>query len=172
MGSFRNRNALAAASARLMIASVSDSIVAFTPTPTPHSRSSLSHTHSHCVWYTPPRSPRPRSSRSRALGSFGFFLVWTGLVPPVWPLDPLLGLLLFRVYPCNPVYPRCLDPSVLEFSLSLHRHPSMCILCSSRFTSYNKQTSTRKKHSPVHIVLSSRFMCWNEKIKALTKNAA
>ncbi len=26
-------------------------------------------------------------------------------------------------YPHNPVYTRCLDPSVIEFSLSLHRHP-------------------------------------------------
>ena len=38
----------------------------------------------------------------------------------------------------NPVYSRRLDPSVLAFSFSLYRHPSIYILCSSRFTSHNK----------------------------------
>ena len=42
--------------------------------------------------------------------------------------------------------PLSLNPSVLEFSLSLYRHPSICILFSSRFTSYNKQ---------IHSILSS-----------------
>ena len=42
-------------------------------------------------------------------------------------------------WPHNPVYVRCFDPSVLVFSLSLYRHPSLCILFSSHFTSYNKQ---------------------------------
>jgi hypothetical protein len=42
------------------------------------------------------------------------------------------------LYSRNPVYARCLDPSVLAFSLSLHRHPFICILFSSRFTCYNK----------------------------------
>jgi hypothetical protein len=42
--------------------------------------------------YTPPPFPRPRSSRSRGLRSSGFLRVWPGLVPPVWPLDPLLSL--------------------------------------------------------------------------------
>ena len=37
------------------------------------------------------------------------------------------------------MYPRGLHPSVLAFSLSLYRHPIICILCTSRFTSYNKQ---------------------------------
>ena len=41
-------------------------------------------------------------------------------------------------YPWNPVFTRCLDPSVLAFSLSSHGHPSICILIISRFTSYNK----------------------------------
>ena len=36
------------------------------------------------------------------------------------------------------MYVRSSDPSVLEFSLSLYRHPSICILFHSRFTSYNK----------------------------------
>ena len=45
--------------------------------------------------YTPLPSQRPRSSRSRTLRSFGFFLVWPGLVPPSWPLDPLLVLPFF-----------------------------------------------------------------------------
>ena len=57
---------------------------------------------------------------------------------PVWPLDPLLGLPFF--YPCNPVYVRSLDPSVLEFSVSLYWHPFICILFGTHFTSYNKQT--------------------------------
>ncbi len=35
--------------------------------------------------------------------------------------------------PRNPVYARRVDPSVLAFNLSLHRHPYLCILCHSRF---------------------------------------
>jgi hypothetical protein len=50
--------------------------------------------------------------------------------PTVWPL----GLDLLYVYPRNPVYPRCLDPPDSEFSLSLHRHPFLCTLCSSHVT--------------------------------------
>jgi hypothetical protein len=45
--------------------------------------------------YTPPPSQHPHSSRSRVIRSIGFFRVWPGLVPPTWPLDPLLVLLLF-----------------------------------------------------------------------------
>jgi hypothetical protein len=30
------------------------------------------------------------------------------------------------------MYVRCLTPSVLAFSLSVHRHPSICILFDSR----------------------------------------
>ena len=37
-------------------------------------------------------------------------------------------------YPCNPVSPRRLPPSVLAFSLSLHRYPSICILFNPHFT--------------------------------------
>jgi hypothetical protein len=39
------------------------------------------------------------------------------------------------------VYARCFGPSVLPFSLSLYRHPFICILFRSRFTSYNKFNS-------------------------------
>jgi hypothetical protein len=46
-------------------------------------------------------------------------------------------------YPDNPVYPRSLDPSVLVFSLSLYRHPTICILFGSRFTSYKPKKSSR-----------------------------
>ena len=35
--------------------------------------------------------------------------------------------------PDNPVYVRNVDPSVLTFSLSLHRHPNICIPFRSRF---------------------------------------
>jgi hypothetical protein len=114
-----------------MTYSVSDSIVVFTPGPTPSSRSSISYVHR---IHTQP-SPHPRSSRSHTLRSFGFLCVWSGLLSPtVWPLLDL-PVLCF----CNPVYERSLDPSVLVFSLSLYRHPFICILFSSRFTSYNKQ---------------------------------
>ena len=51
-----------------------------------------------------------------------FLRVWPGLKPPA-----------------------CLDPSVLVFSLSLHRHPSICILFSSPFTSHSKQTERNSK---------------------------
>jgi len=37
------------------------------------------------------------------------------------------------------MYARCLDPSVLAFGLTSHRHPPVCILFISRLTSYNKQ---------------------------------
>jgi hypothetical protein len=40
------------------------------------------------------------------------------------------------------VYTRSLNPSVLEFNLSLHRHQFICILCSYCYTSffiYNKR---------------------------------
>ena len=40
------------------------------------------------------------------------------------------------------MYVRCLDPSVLTFSLTLDRHPSIYILFRSRFTSYNTHTSS------------------------------
>jgi len=52
------------------------------------------------------------------------------------------------VTPYNPVYTRRVDPSVLAISLSLHRHPFVCILCISRFTCYNKSN----KHSGVPTV--------------------
>jgi hypothetical protein len=54
----------------------------------------ITHSHVHTE-YKPPTPPRPRSSPSRTLRSFGLLRVWPGLVPPTWPLDPLLGLLLF-----------------------------------------------------------------------------
>ena len=58
-------------------------------------------------------------------------------------------------FPINPVYTKSLDPSVLKFSLSIYRHPSICIiLFSSRFTTYNKQ----KLITPV-IHFNSRFIC-------------
>ncbi len=44
------------------------------------------------------------------------------------------------------MYARSLDPSVLVFSLSLYRHPIICILFRSRFTSYNKQTKPFEIH--------------------------
>ena len=71
--------------------SVSDSIVPFT-LGSPHTHTVHYYPH---TTYTPPPSPHPHSPRSRALRSFGFFRVWPGLVTPVWPLDPLLGLPIF-----------------------------------------------------------------------------
>jgi hypothetical protein len=57
------------------------------------------------------------------------------------------------------------DPSVLEFSLSWYRPPSICILFTSRFTSYNKQhknisvwkmrTDGRDGRKPTLLVLST-----------------
>jgi hypothetical protein len=41
------------------------------------------------------------------------------------------------------VYVRRLDPSVLPFSLSLYRHPSICILFRSHFTSSNKHETSK-----------------------------
>jgi hypothetical protein len=58
--------------------------------------------------------------------------------PAGWPL----GLDFLYTYPRHPCIRDVLDPSVLEFSLSLYRHPSIYILFTSHFTSYNKP----KKH--------------------------
>ena len=49
--------------------------------------------------------------------------------------------------PHNLVYVKCVDPSVLAFSLSLHRHPYICIPFSSRFIHYNKYTKTLRGKS-------------------------
>ena len=79
---------------------------------------------------TPQPSPRPHSSPSHTLRSFGFLSVWPGLVSPWWPL---------YVLPVQPsVWSEEFRSSVLAFSLSLieslYRHPSICILFSSHFT--------------------------------------
>ncbi len=111
------------------------------PNPDPPRRPYATHSHMHTA-YTPSPSPRPRSSRSRALRSFGFLCVWPGLVPPAWPLDPLLGLLFF----------------LLSQSLSLYRHPIICILFGSRFTSYNKQTTDHHhRYWCVRLLFTSHF---------------
>ena len=44
------------------------------------------------------------------------------------------------------VYAIRLDPSVLAFSLSLHRHKYVCISFSSRFIYYNEQTKKSTLH--------------------------
>ncbi len=50
-------------------------------------------------------------------------------------VSPLNLVSIFRCPspPRNPVYVRLADPSVLSFSLSSHRHPYICIPCSSHF---------------------------------------
>ena len=61
------------------------------------------------------------------------------------------------------MYERSLDPSVSVFSLSLYRHPSICILFISLFTSYNKQ------HTSDHPGMSSpgcpKSMWWKKKVE-------
>jgi len=57
-------------------------------------------------------------------------------------MDPDIRI-TYSFYPRNPVYVRSLDPSVLVISLSLHRHPFVCMLFSSRFTCYKKYGKTR-----------------------------
>ncbi len=52
------------------------------------------------------------------------------------------------------MYVRSLDPSVLEFSLSLYRHPIICILFSSRFTSYNKQTNHYNEQTVYRLIIN------------------
>jgi hypothetical protein len=52
------------------------------------------------------------------------------------------------------VYPRSLDPSVLVFSLSLYRHPSICILCSWCFSTFSS-THNRQHISFTFMVFSS-----------------
>ena len=55
---------------------------------------------------------------------------------------PLNIVSIFRCTrpPSNPVFVRRLHPSVLVFSLSLHRHLFVCILFNSRFIYCNKHT--------------------------------
>jgi len=57
----------------------------------------------------------------------------------------------------SPFSPFCLDPSVLAFSLSLYRHPSIFILFRFRFTSWDKQTN-----------YDTQWRWWN--LKMNTKN--
>ena len=79
---------------------------------------------------------------------------------------PCHVLLLF-LCPHNPVYARRLDPSVLAFSLSLYRHPIICILYNSRFTSYTKQTrDVHYKHTVFSSYLKSKV------VNILTKTSA
>jgi len=83
-------------------------------------------------------------------------------------------------YPCNPVYVRRLDPSVSTFCPSLYRHPSIYILCISRFTSYNKQrripkdltvTNTQERRTTIGIrmmvVRNSRKVSMNTLIQLI-----
>ncbi len=73
---------------------------------------------------------------------------WPGLVSPAWQFDPILELLFFL--PTQPSV--CEEFRSLRFSvsLSLHRHPFICILFSSRFTSHNKFKSPETWN--VHVV--------------------
>jgi hypothetical protein len=134
MGFFRNRNALAAASATPTIYSASDTIVGFfrnhndLPTFTPP-HTLVPHVHVHSV-------PLVSSSSDQTSCHYTRYKVY------------------YHFYPHNPVYVRRLGPSILEFSLSLHRHPSICILFSSRFTSYNEQIMSHTVCCP-HVNSSS-----------------
>ena len=60
--------------------------------------------------------------------------------------------------PRNPVYVRLVDPSVLDFSLSIHRHPHICFPCSSPFSVvHNKYINSMKLTYKVQdMTLSSR----------------
>ena len=72
-----------------------------------------------------------RTSASGDLERFSFapppIHLWIG-----WRVASLSVKYYFS-YPHNPVYTRCMDPSVLAFSLSLHRHPRIRIPFSYRF---------------------------------------
>ena len=50
--------------------------------------------------------------------------------------------------PINPVFTRSLDPSVLVFSLSLHRYLYTCILCSTHIIHYKKHKNKHYNSSP------------------------
>jgi hypothetical protein len=69
---------------------------------------------------------------------FSHFNVFRSLVSTL--LKPLVfvSILGSPLPPHNPVYTRILGPSVLAFRLSLHRHPYICIPCSSHYISYHK----------------------------------
>ena len=47
----------------------------------------------------------------------------------------------------KPVFARRLDPSVFAFTLSLHRHPYICISFSSRFIYFNKYGVLEENHA-------------------------
>jgi hypothetical protein len=88
---------------------------------------------------------------------------------------PTTKLNIIPTHATQSVYVRRLDPSVLAFSLSLYRHPSVCILFRSYCVSFNKlwtkqntlevlvifilmqiYTNTRKK---VFVVISYNVTC-------------
>ena len=50
------------------------------------------------------------------------------------------------------MYTRCLDPSVLAFSLSLYRHPSICILFNAHFTSIVVVVNEKKTYKSTDTV--------------------
>jgi hypothetical protein len=66
----------------------------------------------------------------------------TTIITPL-TLSPLCAILLllgfYYFYPRNPVCVMRLDPTVLAFSLSLHRHPFIYILFSSHFSPSNNK---------------------------------
>ena len=108
------------------------------PSPHPPRCPYVNHSHLHTT-YTPPHSSHPRSSRSRTLRSFGFFHVTRS--------HPILGLLLFL--PVEPSVCETFRSLRLALSLSLYRHPSICILFISRFSSYNKHHSIIGYHKVI-----------------------
>jgi hypothetical protein len=81
---------------------------------------------------------RCRSRTSMKLATF--FCIWLLLGDnlrgdvccwsPFYPLPPC------GVLPWNPVYTRSVDPSVLDFSLSSHRHTHVSLLFNSRLIDY------------------------------------
>jgi hypothetical protein len=123
---------------RLMYLSASDSVSESSPSPSPPS--SFTHTR-RCIG--PHNETSPMTQPVRLM----YIIVSDGSYEPTPSPSPHFSF-THEVYrsPHNPTYVRSLDPSVLTFSLSLYRHPSICILFSSHFTSYIKQ-----QHSHVDV---------------------
>jgi hypothetical protein len=80
-----------------------------------------------------------------------------------------LSICLFVINESN--WDRIPTPSVLVFSLSSHRHPSICILFTSRFTSYNKHYLTDEQISTDIDCIKNRLWVFNvfETIDGLRK---
>jgi hypothetical protein len=92
------------------------------------------------VWYSPHRSNPAPSPRLQLYGLILTLTEYPSLKVTHSPitLANLSSINLVSIFRCsspprNPVYVRCVDPSVLVFRLTSHRHSYICLIFNSHF---------------------------------------